>query len=167
MSFNRWRSLVDGAEIDVGPAIPDSVVSRPDDDATFDADESDGLTVAFADEFGSFAFRISNNSSGFSRVRVYDYDAGSYVFNKDISAKSAGDTVVVELEVSGNVDYGVEIDNDGSEWTVGFADDGGIDYPYESEDVDIVSQSRNGGQRTGDSANVRAINDIGNPDDVL
>ena len=31
MSFDRWRSLVDGAEIDVGPDIPDSEVYLHDD----------------------------------------------------------------------------------------------------------------------------------------
>ena len=31
MSFTRWRSLVDGTEVDVGPAIPDSEVYLQDD----------------------------------------------------------------------------------------------------------------------------------------
>lgn len=39
MSFNRWRSLVDGTEIDVGSAIPDSVVYQ------FNAQDLAGTSV--------------------------------------------------------------------------------------------------------------------------
>ena len=45
MSFTRWRSLVDGTEVDVGPAIPDSVISHlefEDDSDTSTAVDSVG-----------------------------------------------------------------------------------------------------------------------------
>jgi len=143
--------------------IPDTLASRPDDDDTITNSTSDGLTVSFASNFGRFAFRVSNNTSGFSRARVYDFDDESYVFNKDISDKSADDIVVVNMDVKPNVDYGIELDNNGSEWTIGIGMDE-LNYPYSSDDVDIISQSRDGSQRDQD---VVAINDIGNPENIL
>lgn len=44
MSFNRWRSLVDGTEVDVGPAIPDSVLYQYDAQ-TLDLSDGDPVTT--------------------------------------------------------------------------------------------------------------------------
>jgi len=163
VDFGVWGSVVSGERYD----IPDSVVSRPDDDDTFTGDHSDGMVVAFNDDFDSFAVRISNNSEDFERIRVYDYDEGVYIYSEDISDKNSDDTVVIDQNVEEGIDYGVELDNDGSDWTVGFYDVRET-YPYESEDVDIIATSRNAEQFTSDRTSTpRSINDIGNPDGVL
>jgi len=155
----------DGRVFFEGGAIPDSVVSRPPDDDTISGENSDGLVVSFKENFSRFAFRISNNSTDFTRVRVYDYSQSNYTFSKDISEKNSGDTVVVDKSVSSSVKYGVELDSDGNESTLGFNLTDANDYPYEGEQIDIIAASRNGDQDA--DGFVRSINDIGNPDNIL
>ena len=56
MSFDRWRSLVDGAEIDVGAAIPDSVVAQHSPD-TFETNDGQ-----WDDDFGGDPFVVEEGS---------------------------------------------------------------------------------------------------------
>ena len=163
-SFDEWRSLVDGRNI----AIPDSVVSRPDDDGDTTTQDSLGLAITTNSSFSAIAARISSNTTEATRARLYDYSTESYVATQDISGKSAGDTFSFEYDFISGQDYGIELDDDGSEYAIGFADNAN-EYPYEGSDIDIVARSENGSQVDDGTAssNAVAVNDIGNPDGVL
>lgn len=148
------------------PAIPDSVVSRIDDDGSTSNSGSFGPTINPNDEFERFGVRVSTNTTGFSRFRIYDYSQKSYVHTKDISNLTSGDAFTVEFAIDQGTDYGLEIDNNGSSYTVGFySGSGSSDYPITSTDIDIVGRSSNGTKETDND--YIGINDIGNPDGIL
>lgn len=150
-------------------AIPDSVVSRPDDDSTFTQSISAGLVIQPASDFDAIAARISANTSGTTRARLYDYDPNvdAYVMTVDISGLSAGDTFSFDYNFKAGSEYGFELDDDGVSYRSGFIT--AIAYPYTSSDIDIIARSENGTQIDDGtpSSNVANINDIGNPDNVL
>ena len=155
----------DGRILFDGVAIPDSVASRPeDDDSTTGPTRLLGLVINPNADFDEFAARISGNTSSASRARVYDYGSSAYIETVDISGKSAGDTVIFPVSISAGQDYGIELDNNGSDLTYGFAN-GATDYPYNGNDIDIVGQSDAGTKETDENA--ISFNDIGNPDNVL
>jgi len=140
-----------------GRAIPDSVTSRPDDDDSYSEGGSTGLVITPASDFSEIGFTISNNTSGATRARLYDYDLDSYEIAQDISGLSSGDAVTFEYDFIAGQDYGLELDADGGSWTAGYRPEE-TSYPYTGDDIDIVNQSINGSQ---DTFAVRAVNDIG------
>ena len=139
-------------------AIPDSVASYPSDTSDATLNGSRGVVFVLSDNFDRIGMRISDMSEDFTRLRIYDYDEGDYVKSKDVSDLNAGDTTRLDYNFKSETDYGLEIDAEGSDWTFGFSS-GADDYPYESDDVDIISRSDDGSQ-TENSAG--AINDVGN-----
>ena len=145
-------------------AVPDSVTDRPNDAGSFSQSQSRGLVLLANDDYDEWAVRISRNSSGFGRMRVYDYSIGSYVENIDISGKSGGDTQILSTSVKQGNEYGVEIDNNGSSFTLGLASNQ-KNYPYTGTPFDITAVSDDGVKDT--STIVEGINDVGDPDDVL
>jgi len=152
-----------------GVIIPDSVTSRPNDDNTASETGSIGPTFVTASDFGKIAARISENTSGVTRARLYDYSSGSYVKTVDISGLSAGDTFSIAYDYQSGVDYAFELDDSGGTYTIGYLTNGN-NYPYTGTDLDIVSRSNDGTQNDtqGDSlAQIGNVNDIGNPDNVL
>jgi hypothetical protein len=146
------------------PAIPDSVVSRPDDNFTSNLTDAFGLVINPNSDFDRFAVRVSTNTSKHTRLRVYDYSSSSYVFFEDVSSTVAGDTITIDQPIDTGDDYAVELDAEGSTWDVGNNPDEN-NYPYPGEDIDIVARSKNAIKQTTES--VTSINDIGNPDNVL
>jgi hypothetical protein len=154
----------DGTVLSSG-AIPDSVVSRADDDDTFGMTNSEGLVISPNSSFSKIAARISTNTSGATRARLYDYDSSSYVVTIDISSLSAGDTFTFESDFDDGSEYGIELDANGSSWTYGWRNASpSTDYPVTGDDIDITGNSQDGVKKSGA---YRAINDIGNPDNVL
>ena len=150
--------------VGVGSAIPDSVVSRPDDTNTATGlSNSIGLVVNRNADYNAIGARISSQTSNATRARLFDYSTESYELSQDISALVAGDTFAFEYEFKSGVNYGVEIDADAGSWDVGFNSTSA--YPYIGSDIDIVARSQNGS--IDDTSGVAAVNDIGNPDDVL
>ena len=146
--------------------IPDSVVSRPDDDrSSSDVTTSIGIVINPNETFDKFAARISNNTERVTRARLFDYSQSTYVSTTDISALSAGDPFIIESEIVSGTDYGVELDNDGSEWDVGFYDSD-PSWPITGDEIDLVARSSDGLQNDPNDL-VAAVNDIGNPDNVL
>jgi len=143
-----------------GIAIPDSVTSRPDDNDSISLSRPRGLVIEMKDDFAGINCRISGNSSGFSRARIYDFSNGEYIEAVDISDKSAGDIIELRAELINGQEYGIEIDNNGSSWTAGFNNTAN-DYPYSGDDLDIIGNADDGTKRTETEA--MAINDIGNP----
>lgn len=152
-----------------GVAIPDSVTSRPDDDDSASETGSIGPAFTTTSDFDEIGARISANTSGVTRARLYDYSKGSYVETVDISGLSAGDTFSIAYDYQSGVDYAFELDDNGNSYTIGYLFEG-WDYPYTGEQIDIIARSNDGTQNStdGDSfAQIGNVNDIGNPDGIL
>jgi len=150
-----WRSLIDGQGV---VAIPNSVVSRPDDDGTGGSKTAlHGLVVKFANSYGEFGARISNNTSGATRAVVTD-SAGNIIDSVDISSLSAGDAFTFSGDFSAETEYHVKVDAEGLAFTVGY-NSSATSYPYTSQDVDIVARVTG---TTVDQNATHAINDVGN-----
>lgn len=162
-NLEAWRSISDFAIV---LNQPTGVVSRPADDNSTSVSRSLGLVINLSTDYSEMAARISANTSSQTRVRVYNYNTSSYELTKDISGLVAGQTFILNYTFSSGVDYGIELDANGSSWTVGFATNSS-NYPYlnPSFDVDIIARSSDGTQLSG--ANTVSINDIGDPDNVL
>ena len=144
------------------PEIPDSVVSRPDDDSTAPGrDDVQGMEIELKSDWPSIGGRISNNSSGADTARLYDSDTRSQIDSVDISGLSSGDAFTFDdVNLESGKKYIIFLD--GANWTLGFRDNES-NYPYTSDDVDItgnVSESTNASVYTDDV--VQAIDDIGN-----
>lgn len=147
------------------PAIPDSVVSRPDDNSSTDAGNRSGIVVNPNNDFDRFAARLSDNVSNFTVCHIYDFDDGSWIVeNKDISSKSAGDTIIFDISVNEGTEYGLSVSRDDSNlYTEGAYDS--PSYPYSGTDFDIVNGIVSGTDKTSNKAS--NLNDVGNPDNVL
>jgi hypothetical protein len=72
--------------------IPDSVVSRPQDDDTVTQQRWKGAVVETSQEWPEIGAVISANSSGFETARIYDDGFNTIIDEADISNLSAGDT---------------------------------------------------------------------------
>lgn len=145
-----------------GYITPDSVVSRPSDDLTTDFSGSIGLVINPNNNLAKVGFRISQDTTGITRARVYDYSQSQYVFSKDISSKTSGDAVALDIQLDSGIDYGIELDDSGSSFTAGIANQ---DLTTVSgSDLDIVARSIDGST---DTTNYATVNDIGNPDGIL
>ena len=145
--------------------IPDSVTSRPDDDESESSfSESQGLAIVSSKSFSGTKARISSQTSGVTRARVYDYGQSEYIASTDISGLSSGDVFQIDFDFQSGVDYGIELDAEGGDYTAGFNRDE-RDYPYTGTDIDIIARSRNGTQIDDgtSSSGVSSVNDIGNP----
>ena len=159
MSFDRWRSLVDGAEIDVGSDIPDSVVSRPEDDDSGTSTGETGLVIETKSEWPSIGARISNNTTGATTAYLRANDS-TLIDSVDISGLSSGDAFTFDgVGLDADTTFRITLDADGAEYTHGVKA-GETDYPYTSPDVDITGRILDGGEP--DEFAVVAVNDIGN-----
>ena len=156
-------------------AIPDTVVSRQDDNITSTQSGKMGLGIQTKSNWPSIAFRLSNNT-GSDATRAYLHeldendDLSTLISDVDISADSAGDIVEFnDVNLAANERFAIVIDAEESSFDVGFFDtDSEANYPYESEDVDIVGRIFDSGTLQSDNNNDPvAVNDIGNPDGVL
>ena len=143
-------------------AIPDSVVTRPADNETFNDDRSWGVGIEVTEEWPEIGARISDNTSGATRAQIFD-DDGQVIGETDISGKSAGDTFTVELDeklVDGPM-YSIELDAEGSDFDRGGLDADDVDLPYVSDDgnLEIVVGTGEGGDSfTG----LYCVDEIGN-----
>ena len=151
-----WRSLIDGSEVG---AIPDSVVSRPDDDSTTSFIVDAGIEIQVKSNWPSIGARVSNNSSGTTRAYLLDADDGSLIDDVDISELSSGDAFTFkDVGLQDGEKYFITLDAEGSSYTLGFAEDE-ENYPYTSDDVDITDRVEDGSVKSGQ---IWAINDVGN-----
>jgi hypothetical protein len=148
----------DGSTV-FGNAIPDSVASRPDDDSSGSVSADHGLAIEFAESFGEFGARISNNTTGVTTARVRDSN-GNVIDSTDVSSLSSGDAFTLSGDFQANTEYQVTVDADGSSFTVGFAS-GADQYPYTSADVDIVGRVVGTNTQSGNKENAHALNDVG------
>ena len=156
--FTTWRSLVDGEEI---ATIPDSVVSRPDDDNSFSTTEFRGLQINSDLEWPSIGAEISANTSDATDAYVYRVSDGTLLGQTDISGLGAGDTFTVDdVNIQANTDYNFILNADGNSWTAGFTSE--FSYPYTSEDGNLSIVNDATGETTSSDENPVALTRIGN-----
>jgi len=148
----------DGSVVfDAGPEIPDSVVSRENDDQSFDQTVREGFEIEVKSDWQSIGARLSNLTSGLTVAYLQDSN-GSNIDTVDITGLTSGDAFTfnnVNL-LSGNK-YRIVADAEGSTFTEGLRNVS--NYPYTSNDVDITNRVFDGAL---DQANVAILNDIGN-----
>ena len=147
-------------ELVIPSAIPDSVVSRPDDaDSVSDSTER-GLVFESDVDWTSIGARLSNNTSNATRAYLHNVDTDTSIKDKDISDLSSGDSFTFEdVNISKSTEYAIYVDAEGSSFTGGFLS-GEDDFPYISDDenLKIVARWFDGRQE----ATVTGVNDIGN-----
>ena len=151
-------------------AIPDSVVSRPEDNDSGTTSDMEGLQLTLKTDYPDIGSIISNNTEGAETAYLYDTDEDGVPNNElataDVSDKNSGDAFGfknVDLK-EGDV-VAILLDANGSSWTRGLAFDE-ADFPYVGEDIDITATIPNINEAREDNF-VRVINDIGNPDGFL
>ena len=138
-------------------AIPDSVVSRPDDTESVERDEELGFVVELKDGWPSIGAEISSLTSGQTTAYLREED-GTLIESQDISSLEAGDAFTFDdVNLTDGEKYQITLDADGSDYTQGKITDRG--YPYTSDDIDIISRAINGESDENDES---CINNIGN-----
>ena len=130
-------------------AIPDSVVSRPQDDQTTTQATKLGVRFEVANSYNAIDGRLSANISGQTTAYIHRVSDASLLGEEDISALSAGDAFRVSADLDPSEQYNFVIDAGGSDMDHGFIAD--ASFPFTSTDVDIVNGA-NGPDGTSDSA---------------
>lgn len=118
-----------------GPAIPNSVVSRPADNNTVSDTNTGGLEFSTSQEWSDFQAEISGNCSGMTRAYIDESD-GTRVADTDVSGLSSGDVVTFSgVSLTANLTYLIYMDAEGGTWTQGF--NGSPSFPYTSSDGNL------------------------------
>lgn len=143
-----------------GAAIPDSVVSRTDDNNTASVSSIRGIEIQPNDDFGEIGARISNNTSNATTAYALKSSDFSVMESVDISTLSAGDAFSIGANFQSGTNYIIGVDAGGSSFTVGFVSDSGV---VNGTDIDILG----GYNGTNVDETYQGTNDIGNPDNVL
>ena len=141
--------------------IPDSVVSRPNDDGARDGDEQAGMVIETQTRWTSIGARLSNNISDATRAYLKTADGSTTIDSVDVSTLSAGDAFTFDnVELAADTEFRIVADAEGSVYQQGNRPDlDSSDYPFTSPDVDIVARSFDGDRLEDTAYN---INDIGN-----
>jgi hypothetical protein len=150
----------DGSTVFSG--IPDSVTSRPDDDNTDTSGSGErGVVIKPSSDFQEVGARISSNTSGVTRAYLYEGFAVTLLDSKDISNLSTGDAFKLQGNLTAGENYSIVVSAEGAGYTLGFASNTD-NTTYSGTDIDIIN-----GIANGSSNNTQAVNDVGNPDNVL
>lgn len=153
---------IQGDTFTLASAIPDSVVSRPDDSGSGNNQDL-GLQFETSQQWPDFQARISANTSPSSTAEMYIEDTGgTEIVAIDISGNSANDIVTLSnADLAANTTYRIVIrTTDDTDITYGFAD---ASYPYTSSDGNLsitAGWDRNAGSTVSDFAYM--IKEIGN-----
>lgn len=152
---------VDGELVDlVQPAIPDSVASRPADDASTTESAKEGLGIETKSDWPSIGARISNNTSGLTTAYLEDTDR-NVIETVDVSGLSSGDAFTFDnVNLQENNEYLILGDAEGGDYTLGYVNE--TNYPYTSTDVDIIGTLANDSLPLETDNQPRVFNDIGN-----
>ena len=162
--YESWRSISNGDKI---IAIPDSVVSRPEDNNDFISNAEAGGIFKLKTDWPSIGARISKRTQDVPDAFLLLYDEDTDEYNQidqiDISGLSSGDTFAFdEVNLTSGDEIVIYLFNSGNDYQLGQRSDGDA-YPYEGDDIDIIGRWSDG---PGDG-NIHAINDIGNPDNIF
>ena len=119
-------------------AIPDSEVTRPADDVSFDTSDKYGLVFGVDSEWPSIGATISSQTSGATRAELYQESDASLLGSVDISSLGSDDSFTfdgVDLQPG---DYRIVLDAEGASWTNGNVTEENISFPISSSDNEIT-----------------------------
>lgn len=156
MSGFLSAGIVDGGE------IPDSVVSRPDDNNTINNSDNVGLAFSTSQQWPDFQAEISSNTSPASDETLVIGDTnGTDVATKDISGAVAGDIITLsDVNLSANESYSIYIRSSNSR---DFGDYDSPSFPYNSSDGNLsITSGWSTAEGGAVSFSVFAIKRIGN-----
>ena len=88
MSFTRWRSLVDGTEVDVGLAIPDSAIAHFDASDESTIITSDGNVVEWHDKLGNYDLTgeaLAYEPNGINNLPSVEFDGVDNALSAEFS----------------------------------------------------------------------------------
>jgi hypothetical protein len=131
--------------------IPDSVVSRIDDDTDSSTSEKFGLYFSTTNEWSEMDFQVSNNTLAFTKIYIIDDSDGTTVTTKTVSNIQSGDVITVSFDSPIQGDYRVVADAEGSSFTLGliYLPDRSASYPFESSDGNLsLTAGYDGGSKT-------------------
>ena len=160
VQYTEWRSISDGSIIS---SIPDSVVERPADNSTVsDDDRLAGLPIETKTKWTSIGVTISQNTTGLTRAYLEDED-GNELDAVDISDLSSGDVFTFEdVNLQSDEIYLILGDAEGSTYDSGQNDGSEGDYPFTSDDVDIIGAVTDNNRQIETDQQARLFNSIGN-----
>jgi len=159
---------VDGST--VFSAIPDSVVSRPQDDSKKTISEQRGLNISSTVEWPDIGATISGSTSEATAAYCYRVSDGTLLSSTDISSLTAGDSFVLEgvdLQPDDGTDatkYNLVIDAEGSDYTQGFTSN--VSVPIDSPDGQLTIEGLAVGSQqtftsTPDLLNIVTVGNVG------
>jgi len=152
---------INGRSVGGGSAIPDSVASRETDNRSVDTTGDNGLVIEAKSDWPSIGVRISSNTSGATTARLEDNSDGSLIADVDISELSSGDVFTFDdVNLSANKKYNILLNAGGSAYVNGYYD-GGANYPYTSDNVDIVARMYKGSEGTINPINISEVGYLG------
>ena len=138
--------------------IPDSVVSREPDNDSFTSDGERGIRIELKSNWPSIGAKISENTENFTTAYLRNED-DELIDSKDISDLSSEDTFTFDdVNLSSGEIFSISLDAGGSGFTNG-QNTGETDYPYTSDDLDVIGTYDNGSSTDN---GYRLINDVGN-----
>lgn len=167
-TFNQLKFQHNGSAYgvhDAVSAIPDSVVSRPSDNNSYNNTNGSprGVRIQTDVDWNKIGAKLSNNVSGATRAYVYRISDGQNLGDVNISSLSAGGAFTINLSeplVSGET-YSFVVDAEGSGYTQGYYD--APSFPYTSGDGNISITNGAGGSDALDVATYpNCLNDVGN-----
>ena len=134
----------DGRVFFDGDAIPDSVVSRSDDDDTLtDTTGNYGIEISTSQEWPDIQARLSQNFSGAGEAVIWDANDGSgdIIETVDISDKSALDVFVFEdVDLNSDANYTITVnEGDIDSYDSGFKEIGDFSFVSEDGNLEIVN----------------------------
>jgi len=150
-------------------AIPDSVISRSDDDGTTTEtrDHKRGHEIQPNETYDAVAARISNNTSGVTTGYLFEVDSNNnttQIDSVDISGKSSGDAFKFDTTIQKDDNYIIAVNAETSDFTTGFSNTNNV--PVTGSEIDIV-ENIDDADSYGTSSFPQGVNDIGNPDNIL
>ena len=142
-------------------AIPDTSVSRPDDDDAVETPNEEGIRMETNVVWPEIDCRLSNLVENQTRCQVFravENDDDVLIGEEDISSINALDIFTVDLteDIVSDEEYEFIVGAEGSEYTLGRLED--PDYPYVSDDGDISLIG--GAKGSGRASNILEIGNL-------
>lgn len=156
-----WRSVSDFTK--VASQIPDTLVSRPADDGSFDGNsDARGLRIETSQKWEQIQAKISSNTGSGTTTAYLQKTDQTVIQTVDISSLGAGDIVTFDqANLTDNTKYDILLDADSSTYQYGQYTS--ASYPYTSNDgnLKMTTGVTGGGSGLQDSIAFSYV-DIGN-----
>ena len=141
-------------------AIPDSVVSRPNDGRTFSESDRRGVKFDTSEEWPSIQGEISQNTANVTTAYVTKTD-GTIIQSVSISGLSAGDVFTFQDIGLSSGTYYMMIDAGGSNYDQGAREN--LSYPFSDSDGDLTLEAgvfNSGSNENQDCYNIKQLGNI-------